>query len=120
MSYFDGTKCRWVTETDSCDDAVTDSNDDDNDGNDDTETDSDTIDGDTNSNDSNGADSNDESNNTSGNTSYQNLVCEPLDGSWMCSSGSKNHSLCIKFCSIDLDLSNTSVMWSEQTYRLKR
>ena len=31
---------------------------------------------------------------------YQTLECEPLDDSWMCSSGSKNHSLCIKFCSI--------------------
>ena len=31
---------------------------------------------------------------------YQDLECEPLDGSWMCSSGSKNHSLCIKFCTV--------------------
>ena len=31
---------------------------------------------------------------------YQNLECEPLDDTWMCSSGSKNHSLCIKFCTI--------------------
>ena len=33
-------------------------------------------------------------------TFYQTLECEPLDDTWMCSSGSKNHSLCIKFCSI--------------------
>ena len=31
---------------------------------------------------------------------YQNLECEPLDETWMCSSGSKNHSLCIKFCTV--------------------
>ena len=29
---------------------------------------------------------------------YKNQECEPLDDTWMCSSGSKNHSLCIKFC----------------------
>ena len=40
---------------------------------------------------------------------YQNLECEPLDETWMCSSGSKNHSLCIKFCSIGLDLSNDHI-----------
>ena len=34
---------------------------------------------------------------------YQNLECEPLDKTWMCSSGSKNHSLCIKFCTKGLD-----------------
>ena len=37
---------------------------------------------------------------------YQNLECEPLDETWMCSSGSKNHSLCIKFCTVGLDLSH--------------
>ena len=37
---------------------------------------------------------------------YQNLECEPLDETWMCSSGSKNHSLCIKFCTIGLDLTH--------------
>ena len=41
---------------------------------------------------------------------YQNLECEPLDETWMCSSGSKNHSLCIKFCTIGSDLSNFPVM----------
>ena len=35
---------------------------------------------------------------------YQNLECEPLGETWMCSSGSKNHSLCIKFCTVGLDL----------------
>ena len=40
---------------------------------------------------------------------YQNLECEPLDETWMCSSGSKNHSLCIKFCTIGSDLSNFPV-----------
>ena len=40
---------------------------------------------------------------------YQNLECEPLDETWMCSSGSKNHSLCIKFCSIGLDLSHDHI-----------
>ena len=37
---------------------------------------------------------------------YQNLECEPLDETWMCSSGPKNHSLCIKFCTVGLDLSH--------------
>ena len=43
---------------------------------------------------------------------YQNLECEPLDETWMCSSGSKNHSLCIKFCTIGSDLSNFPVRWT--------
>ena len=34
---------------------------------------------------------------------YQNLECEPLDDTWICSSGSKNLSLCIKFCTIGFD-----------------
>ena len=34
---------------------------------------------------------------------YQNLECEPLDDAWICSSGSKNLSLCIKFCTIGFD-----------------
>ena len=38
-------------------------------------------------------------------TLSQNLQCEPLDETWMCSSGSTNHSLCIKFCTAGLDLS---------------
>ena len=35
--------------------------------------------------------------------SDQNLQCETLDEAWMCSSGSKNHSHCIKFCTAGLD-----------------
>ena len=35
---------------------------------------------------------------------YQNSECEPLDNTWTCSSGSKNLSLCIKFCTIGFDL----------------
>ena len=35
---------------------------------------------------------------------YQNSECEPLDDTWTCSSGSKNLSLCIKFCTIGFDL----------------
>ena len=42
---------------------------------------------------------------------YQNLECEPLDETWMCSSGSKNHSLCIKFCTVGMDLSHDPVTW---------
>ena len=33
----------------------------------------------------------------------QNLECEPLDETWLCSSGSTNHSLCIKFCTVGQD-----------------
>ena len=36
----------------------------------------------------------------------QNLQCEPLDETWMCSSGSRNLSLCVKFCTVGLDLSH--------------
>ena len=35
---------------------------------------------------------------------YQNLECESLDDTWICSSGSKHLSLCIKFCTIGIDL----------------
>ena len=38
-------------------------------------------------------------------TLSQNLQCEPLDETWMCSSGSRNLSLCVKFCTLGLDLS---------------
>ena len=41
---------------------------------------------------------------------YQNSQCEPLDESWICSSGSRNHSLCIKFCTVGLDLSHVYIM----------
>ena len=39
-------------------------------------------------------------------TQSQNLQCEPLDETWMCSSGSRNLSLCVKFCTVGLDLSH--------------
>ena len=35
----------------------------------------------------------------------QNLQCEPLDETWMCSSGSRNLSFCVKLCTPGLDLS---------------
>ena len=35
----------------------------------------------------------------------QNLECEPLDETWMCSSGSRNLSFCVKLCTLGLDLS---------------
>ena len=38
-------------------------------------------------------------------TLSQNLQCEPLDATWMCSSGFRNLSLCVKFCTLGLDLS---------------
>ena len=38
-------------------------------------------------------------------TTTKPFECKPLDGTWMCSSGSKNHSLCIKFCTAGLDTS---------------
>ena len=42
--------------------------------------------------------------------SDQNLQCETLDEAWMCSSGSKNHSHCIKFCTAGLDFSHILFM----------
>ena len=47
---------------------------------------------------------------------YQNLECEPLDKTWMCSSGSKNHSLCIKFCTVGLDSSQFSFKSSQKNH----
>ena len=122
FAYFDETKCRWETEKDSCDDHVesdeelsddTDSSiDPDVDGEDasDTSVVDETSSGDvtdvTDTIDENTADENTEPTiDTTPKPVYQNLECEPLDETWMCSSGSKNHSLCIKFCTVGLDLS---------------
>ena len=135
FSYFDDTKCRWETEKDSCDDYVTDSNviftgdtnsDTESDTNSDTDSDTDspyndtnvvdetsnddvthdTTDGDTPVMDNDVDTDMDLTEVTTEKPFYQNLECEPLDESWMCSSGSKNHSLCIKFCTIGSGLSN--------------
>lgn len=124
FAYFDETKCRWETEKDSCDDHVesdeglsddTDSSiDPDVDGEDASDADTSVVDetssGDvtdvTDTIDENTADENTEPTiDTTPKPVYQNLECEPLDETWMCSSGSKNHSLCIKFCTVGLDLS---------------
>ena len=136
FSYFDATKCRWETEKDSCDDYVTDSDvtfsgdtdsDTDSDTNvedspntdtnviDETSNDDvthviDTSDDDTSVTDTDMDTNNDVTDVTTEKPFYQNLECEPLDETWMCSSGSKNHSLCIKFCTIGSDLSNFPVM----------
>ena len=148
FAYFDERKCRWITENDSCDDYVTDSDvtfSGDTDSETDLEIDSDTNvedapDTDTNGVDetssSDGLDMTDSSNadnsatetdeDTNADTDvnsdvtdvttekpfYQNLECEPLDETWMCSSGPKNHSLCIKFCTIGLDLLHSTIMGS--------
>ena len=124
FAYFDENKCRWETEQDSCDDNVTDSD----------ETSSDDTDSEISSNtdgeDASDSDTNVVEESSSGDVTdvtdtigahttdentdltidvtqkplYQNLECEPLGETWMCSSGSKNHSLCIKFCTVGLDL----------------
>ena len=88
FAYYDATKCRWKTETDTCEYYVTNADD---------------ID--SNTEISTSETSTDETITTVSTEApfYQNLVCEPLDDSWMCSSGSKNHSLCIKFCTQGLD-----------------
>ena len=134
FAYFDETRCRWETENDSCDDYVTDSDvtfsgdtDSEIDSEDISDTDTNAID-ETSSDDVTDvtditdADNTDTDADTGGETGtdaetdvtdvttekpfYQNLECEPLDETWMCSSGSKNHSLCIKFCTIGLDLTH--------------
>ena len=122
FAYFDETKCRWETEKDSCDDHVesdeelsddTDSSIDpdvDDEDASDTSVVDETSSGDvtdvTDTIDENTADENTEPTiDTTPKPVYQNLECEPLDETWMCSSGSKNHSLCIKFCTVGLDLS---------------
>ena len=73
----------------------------------DTETGDDTTDGNTNP-----------TIDTSTKPVYQNLECEPLDETWMCSSGPKNHSLCIKFCTVGLDLSHVRSMDHSLCHRL--
>ena len=120
FAYFDENKCRWETEQDSCDDYVTDSDvtssDDtdseissDIDGEDASDTETSVVD-ETSSSDvtdeTDTIDAHTTDENTDQKPLYQNLECEPLDGTWMCSSGSKNHSLCIKFCTVGLDLSH--------------
>ena len=134
FAYFDEKRCRWETENDSCDDYVTDSDvtfsgdtDSEIDSEDISDTDTNAID-ETSSDDVTDvtditdADNTDTDADTGGETGtdaetdvtdvttekpfYQNLECEPLDETWMCSSGSKNHSLCIKFCTIGLDLTH--------------
>ena len=131
FAYFDENKCRWETEQDSCDDYVTDSDvtlsDDtdseistDIDGEDASDTDTNVVDETSSGDDTDVTDTIDahttDENSTDENTDltidatqkplYQNLECEPLDETWMCSSGSKNHSLCIKFCTVGLDLAH--------------
>ena len=131
FSYFDETKCQWKTEEDLCDDLVTDTDDTDSGQDTDSDTDSDTEsdnidtndtgtdtndddsdainddnvsnDDTTDSTDSNdpGPDTTDVPETTTEKPYYQTLECEPLDETWMCSSGSRNHSLCIKFCTQD-------------------
>ena len=76
FAYFDENRCRWEVETDSCDDNVNDSE------------------------NESGTDTNVVGDDSSGD---QNLQCETLDETWMCSSGPKNHSRCIKFCAEGLD-----------------
>ena len=134
FAYFDETRCRWETENDSCDDYVTDSDvtfsgdtDSEIDSEDISDTDTNAID-ETSSDDvtdvtdTTDADNTDTDADTGAETGtdaetdvtdvttekpfYQNLECEPLDETWMCSSGSKNHSLCIKFCTVGLDLTH--------------
>ena len=138
FAYFDETKCRWETEKDSCDDYVTDSdvtfssdNNSETHVEDSFDTDTNKVDGTSSSNDMDitdtinadytaketnedtHADTDPDSGVTNVTTMkpfYQNLGCEPLDKTWMCSSGSKNHSLCIKFCTKGLNSPHYSFM----------
>ena len=123
FAYFDETRCRWKSEKDSCDNDVTESHitfsgetdsgidsvvDDEND----SEIDINLVDqassggltGSTDTLEVETTNINTEpTNDATDKPFYQNLECEPLDKTWMCSSGSKNHSLCIKFCTEGLD-----------------
>ena len=131
FAYFDETKCRWETEKDSCDDYFTDldvtfssNNNSETHVEDSSDTDTNKVDETSSSNDMDITDTIDadstaketyeythaDTDPDSGVTNvttvkpfYQNLECEPLDKTWMCSSGSKNNSLCIKFCTKGLD-----------------
>ena len=94
FAYFDENKCRWEAEQDPCEDSDT-GEDSSGDGTDVT----DTID----------ANTTDTETNSTTKPVHQNQLCEPLDETWMCSSGSKNHSLCIKFCSAGLDFSTSII-----------
>ena len=123
FAYFDETKCRWDKEKNSCDDFVEFSGS--TDSGTDSETDSGTGDDDDSNTDTNVVngtphvtdatdvtiDTNtDLTNDTTTKPSYQNLQCEPLDETWICSSGSRNHSLCIKFCTVGKDIYSTPVV----------
>ena len=125
FAYFDETKCRWDQENNSCDDFVAFSSDSGTDSGEQDQSDSDTSVVDNNSSDVTSDvtevdEVTDVTNTLQTNTdltidstmkpSYQNSQCEPLDESWICSSGSRNHSLCIKFCTVGLDLSHVNIM----------
>ena len=120
FAYFDEKRCRWETEKNSCDDDVTDTDEilsdeteseiDFEDGGDASDIDT-SVDGEITSNDvadvtdSIDAHTTQSTDLTNETTLSQNLQCEPLDETWMCSSGSRNLSLCVKFCTLGLDLS---------------
>ena len=127
FAYFDETKCRWDEENNSCYDyvAFSDSSDSGTDSSEEDQSDSDTsVVDETSSAVTSDVTEVDEvtdvTNTIHTNTDltidstmkplYQNSQCEPLDESWICSSGSRNHSLCIKFCTVGLDLSHVNIM----------
>ena len=114
FAYFDEKRCRWETEKNSCDDDVADTDgtlsddtdsgiDSEGDGEDASDTDT-SVAGEISSDDVTDVTDTIDAHTTQSNT--ENLQCEPLDQSWMCSSGSRNLSLCVKFCTVGLDLSH--------------
>ena len=123
FAYFDEKRCRWETEKNSCDDDVADTDgtlsddtdsgiDSEGDGEDASDTDT-SVAGEISSDDTTDAADTIDADTTESNTDLaddttlsQNLQCEPLDETWMCSSGSRNLSLCVKFCTVGLDSSH--------------
>ena len=124
FAYFDEKKCRWDKETHSCDDyaadfdvtlsdSETDADDSETDADDKGDSENDTSVADETSSDVTTTTNTVETQTIVANTdltiepttkpAYQNLECDSLDETWICSSGSRNHSLCIKFCTVGLD-----------------
>ena len=122
FAYFDEKKCRWLTEKNSCDDDVIDTDEilsDDTESEMDSDTDGEdasdigtSVVGEITSDDVADVTDNIDNHTTQSSTDLtneiiltQNLQCEPLDETWMCSSGSRNLSFCVKLCTLGLDLS---------------
>ena len=122
FAYFDEKRCRWLTEKNSCDDDVIETDeilsddieseiDSDADGENASDIDTSVV-GEIASDDVADLTDTIDDHTTQSSTDLtteiilaQNLQCEPLDETWMCSSGSRNLSFCVKLCTLGLDMS---------------